>query len=500
MYFRQMGESLIRRSASYRQTRSIMQMQDGFNPDHAPQTPDTLVNALLRKAKGHARNQYYTNEFAKRAVQLITDGVCGADGFTLRSRATDTRYQPDDIARLAIQTAFTNWCRPKHCDLRQGQSFTDITRSIVDALCYDGEAFIRLHYDKRVGLRLELIDSLFIDISKKDAITSTAKGNYVRFGIEYNQKDQPVAYYVKKNAGSDSDLTSGYAIGSYERVTADKMLHVFQREWVGQRRGFPILFTSANTLEQGDEYTDYALQAAKFGAQFRMFAEVDKDLTDMMFDANGNVIEAEVAAAPNDVTVMPKGYSIKTSAREYPASQYDGFISRILRRCFAGVGLDYSIAANDLAGVNYSSLKVGSDTQKTRFMAIQRLLIDQFLTPVFDEWMEYQHSLQLIKIKNKALSKALFFYLPHEWYGRRWSALDPAKQATAYEKGLAANTTSVSAIIRETSQRDPIEVFKEIAEERAIMEELGITQSQVMEAVTEPPPDGDTEEETEAPQ
>ena len=64
---------------------------------------------------------------------------------------------------------------------------------------------------------------------------SSASGNRILSGIEYDGYDRPVAYYFTTETGSQ---------GSYQRIPADEIIHGFLPEMVGQKRGLPWMATS----------------------------------------------------------------------------------------------------------------------------------------------------------------------------------------------------------------------------------------------------------------
>lgn len=448
------------------------------------QTMDSLLDANLMIVKAEARFQYFNNEYAKRAISLVTDGVVGPTGFKLQSRATNAKGKPDKLLKQAVLKSLTEWSRRENCHYQGELSLVEIERLIVDSLGYDGECFIRLRTGKGLRLSLEIIDSMMINPNLRDVSGYTLqKGHYIRFGIEYNAKNKPVAYYVNSSQGGATDLTSGYHIGEYERVPAREIIHVFKRYAVGQRRGIPMLATSINSLVDRAEYTGYVRDAAKIGAQNPLYIELGENSMPSAFDASGNPVTPKMDISTRDMKTLPPGSKIASPGKQYPSGDFSIYSTNMLRQAFSGIGIDYAIAANDFSGVNYSSLKVGRDSQKDFFLEVQQMLIEQFLTPVFEIYIDNEVLMNRIEI-DRRLSLTEQRYKPHEWFGRRWPHLDPAKAATFYEKMLQSNSTSVSAIIRENSQQEPLEVFEEIAEEKALMQELGITPSEVVSAVT----------------
>jgi capsid protein len=89
-----------------------------------------------------------------------------------------------------------------------------------------------------------------------------------------------------------------------------------------------------------------------------------------------------------------------------------------------------------------------------------------------------------VKIGNNALSKPIIEYTPAHFQGRRWSWVDPQKDATAQQMAIASDIKSRSQIIRELGD-DPETVWREIQREREFMKTLGITPAAFAEPLQE---------------
>lgn len=374
---------------------------------------------------------------------------------------------------------------PSNCDIKGRLSFNRLCRLAIDSRVFDGEAFIRVHWAGEYGMQLEVVDAKMIDHGfnqdRKD-------GSYIRFGIEYNNSDRAIAYHINKDAGGRSDFWSNYMqTMERERVPAEEMYHLFEEEWVGQRRGLPMLATSLQTLKIADDYEGSALNAAKMGAKSSLFAQAKEGHESLLYDDENNPIDIDLEVSEQDITVLPAGFEIQSARDPYPAGEFDQFMRRTLKRIFSGVGVDYSLGTNDLDGVNYSSLRHAARSEKDTYMSMQNWFKELFLMPLFKDWIERQYVLQNILIAGKPLSRDVNFYKAHDWQGRRWQSPDPTKDITAAEKLVEMKAASVSSVIRENSQRSPLEVFNEIAEEKKAMEQLGITASEVISSVKSEP-------------
>ena len=82
----------------------------------------------------------------------------------------------------------------------------------------------------------------------------------------------------------------------------------------------------------------------------------------------------------------------------------------------------------------------------------------------------------------------------HEFQGRRWEWVDPAKDIAAKRAAYDLRITSISQIIRDAG-RDPETVFAEIARDNERMAQAGISAPEVMDALAAAPAQTDDEDE-----
>ncbi|MBK7121299.1 MAG: phage portal protein [Comamonadaceae bacterium] len=60
-----------------------------------------------------------------------------------------------------------------------------------------------------------------------------------------------------------------------------------------------------------------------------------------------------------------------------------------LRSIASGMGVTYHGLANDLEGVNFSSIRSGTLEERDAWMVLQDWFAEAFLRPVFGEWLSW---------------------------------------------------------------------------------------------------------------
>jgi lambda family phage portal protein len=426
-------------------------------------TPDQITYSQLETLRSRSRQQARNNDFVVRLIQILQDNIVGASGFKLRSKVTDFNAKPDKPARTAIENAWANFV--------EESDFVEKQQLIIAGMVTDGEAFIFHRFDNHGRMHPTVIDPVRIDINfnqKKD------NGNVIRMGIEYDQFLKPVAYHVNdeyRDQHPSVGLSSGEV--SRTRIDAKQMLHIFRKQFVGQKRGMPWASASLGRLFQLGRYEEAALTAARIGAAKMGFfrSENDEEYTGESGDMQ---INAEAGTFENIGSM-----EFQTFDPSYPLGEFKEFMTKTLQSISSGLGVDYHTLGNDLTGVNYSSARVGMLETREYFKTLQGWLIHSLIKPTYKLWLDTSLHFRQISINQKPLNRGLDYYLPSQWVGRRWDWVDPKKEAEGKQIQYEMRTISLSQIIRERGD-DPEEVFKEIAEENALMQELGVTPAEVI--------------------
>jgi lambda family phage portal protein len=178
---------------------------------------------------------------------------------------------------------------------------------------------------------------------------------------------------------------------------------------------------------------------------------------------------------PGQIEQVPYGYDLQPLDWQWPNTDHGDFVKAALRGIACGLGVSYNALANDLEGVNYSSLRQGALAERDLWMRLQTWWIEWVSEPLYRRWCAYairsgrvtrQNGVSLPLDQLDALTEASF-------QGRRWPWVDPLKDLQANELALKLRTKSVSAIIRE-SGHEPEDVWDELANDEQKLAALGI--------------------------
>ena len=435
-----------------------------------PMTADDVIRRNLRVLVARCREQAANNGYARKFIGMCHQNIVGPRGLLLQAKAMDSNGKPDLTANSAIEKAFEQWAAAEHCDVTGQQSWRSIQNSCVVSAAKDGEFMLQLVYGKDAGewgFALQMLDPQRCPVDFDQSPLST--GGFIRHGIEYNRYGRPVAYYFT----TTNELESDYCYGgrNYVKVPAEQIIHGFVPEMVGQKRGLPWMATGLWRLKMLEEFEKAALVNARVSAakggffQWQQGAgpEVEEDQELYMDGELGGFYE------------LPEGVEFKAWNPDYPTGEFAAFHKCLLRGISSGWKVAYNSLANDLEGVNFSSIRQGALDEREHWKELQEWLIESLASRVFKAWLPVALLNRKIITATGAVlpPRKLDKYLQASWQARRWQWIDPKADTLAATTSMGSLLASPSQIIRDQG-RDPETVWREIAEDLESMQSSGI--------------------------
>lgn len=185
-----------------------------------------------------------------------------------------------------IELRWDLWNRDSYiCDYNQQKNLGQLEAEIKQTALISGDCLVILRINKIIGLpNIEVIDGSHI---QTPIGYQPRKGNYIKYGVEFNSQKRQVAYhvYVEKKDGLGYEYKRIPAFGekSGRRIAwlvlgSDKMLD--------EVRGEPILANMLYMLRELDRYRDSATRAAVVNSLYPfLIKKVEKGVTAMPMGA-----------------------------------------------------------------------------------------------------------------------------------------------------------------------------------------------------------------------
>lgn len=437
-----------------------------------PMTADDIVRRNQRVLVARSREQAANNDFAKAFLRMCRQNIVGFRGVQLQAQPRDPNGEIDRLAEEAIEGAWREWGQAENCDVTGRLTWRSLQHLAVTSAAKDGEFMFRKVFGRDGGpwgFALQVLDPQrcppdFDETRRRD-------GTFIRHGIEFNRFGRPLAYYFTTTDEEEADYS--YGGRRFIRIPADQIIHGFEQDMVGQRRGLPWMATALWRMNMLKGFDDAALVNARVTAAkggFFEWADGEGPSLDPEEDQDEVFMEAE----PGAFQELPPGLRFKEWAPQYPNGEYAAFTKAQLRSMASGLGVAYNNLANDLEGVNFSSIRQGTLDEREAWKDRQEWLIETLLAPVFNEWLPRAILAGRIRVNGSPLrADRLAKYREVSWQPRRWQWVDPSKDVKAATDSMGHMLSSPGQIIRETG-RDPDTVWREVASDIAAMRAAGI--------------------------
>lgn len=427
-----------------------------------PVNIDLVIERNQVALVGRSREQAQNNDYARSFLRMCRQNIVGPQGIMLTAKNTTASGKLDRSLNEAIEWSFAEWMKPQNCDVTGKRSFRSIQNSCVTTAAQDGEYMVRMIWGDDGGpwgFSLQTLDPQRCPIQMREDRPSG--GGFIRHGIHFNQYGRPIAYYFTTLDEGDADYW--YGGKGYIRVPAEEIIHGFEEDSVGQKRGLPWMATSLYRMRHLNGMEDAAVVNARIGAAKMGFIQWKDGFGPEVDDDDEDSGVPEISGEAGEWTTLPEGAEIKEWNPQYPSGEFAPFTKYILRGIASGMGVPYNELAADLEGVNFSSIRQGTLDSREHWKDRQQWLIDGLMQRVFDAWLPRAVLSGRIKIRGKAVNAAnLAKYSTVEWQARRWQWIDPRADVDAAVESKNNMLASPSTIIREQG-KDPLAVWQETA-------------------------------------
>lgn len=403
------------------------------------------LDALRARSRVLAQN----DEYVKRWIAMVSANLVGPFGFRLQAQVVDPPVsakagpKPDKLANDAIEKAWADWCAS--ADVTGRSNFVGLCHIMAKTAARDGEILARFVRGKDSGNRFGIALQL-LDINRLDTNLNRPEGNgvtQIRMGVEMNQWGRPTHYWLRtRNPGDTYSVAQGENRSVHERVPAEDIIHAFIADDAEQARGVPWAHAAMERLNNRGAFEHAAIIAARVGAsKMGFFTTPDGGAEPLSTgeDSEDGSTEGPMLseADPGTFDTLPEGYDFKSFDPAYPSDMFGEFIKANLRGTASGLGVSYHSLANDLEGVNFSSIRSGTLEERDQWTVLQEWFAQSVLERIYSQVLDAALTFGLATMPNGSalsMSKREKFSA-HKFLGRRWDWVDPKKDI---ESDLAA--------------------------------------------------------------
>lgn len=409
---------------------------------------NTPIHAGQQLLRDRARAMRRDNPYAERGINAIAANVVGY-GIVPDPMGTQR------MKRRALKM-WKAWAETTACDATGMGNLYALQELAMQSIPESGEVLVRRVWTpgKNVlNFQLQILEADYLDDAKTIAL---GDGGYIEQGLEYNARGELVSYWLfpQHPGGTIKSLRTGIVS---EPVPAADIAHIFRRKRPGQTRGYSWMAPVILRMRNFDEMEDAVIEQAKIAACFAAIIEQDDTGGVQAGITKPPLIEA---LEPGLIERIGAGESV-TFGTPPTFNGYDAYSKQSLRATAVGLGVPYEVLTGDLAGVNFTSGRMGW-LEFGRNIDVWRwnMLVPQLCDKV---WHWFNEAAMLVP-------GGWDMPVSCSWVAPRRDLIDPTKELDALEKEMRIGALSFTGMLKERGINDTEEHIEQIKQDNEILD------------------------------
>ena len=403
---------------------------------------------VMARARDLERNSDIMNSIIGAYKRNIIGG-----GFHIQAKTGDQEINKQ------LEDYWKEWTKKRNCDVTATQSLNQILRMAVERKKVDGGILFIKCYTPHgiVPFKLQMIE---VDELDGDVMTPMEHGNKVVGGIEYNQYNRAVGYWVRRY---DID---GYTQLQPVYIKAENVIFYFTKRRPSQLREMSDMAPSIPRIRDINEFMLAVAVKQRIEACLSIF--IKKTIpTQGLGRGNGGTPEKVSydgkLISPGMIKEMNVGDEIQVVNPTGQAADASSFAKLQQRLIGAGQGLSYEAMSRDMSEATYSSARQGMIEDDQTYLE-EKEQIQEVLDEIYETFVISAVQCGLVDIKDFWEHKRQ--YLAHTWTKEPRPWIDPQKEANANKIALVTGQKTYKQIAAEGGRdwRDQVDDIAEIIE------------------------------------
>lgn len=433
-----------------------------------------------------SRDLYYGgSNLATGAVKRLRTNTVGV-GLHLKASINEEilKITPEQARELeeTIEREFAHWADSTNCDMERLDNFYQLQQLALLNALLSGDSFALMKTTKRTGsiydLRIELIEADRISTPDTERVNPLFCE-----GVEKNEDGEVVAYHVSKFhplSFTERNPREWVRVEAYGKKTGRRnILHVMNRERIGQVRGVPFLSPIIETIKQLGRYTEAEVMAAVVSGMVTIFIEKESASNDAAF---GEVVPEEqqvdtedensIELAPGAVFDLGEGEKANMVNPGRPNPNFDPFVMAVIKQIGAALEIPYEILIMAFNS-NYSASRAAILEFFKVIKMYRAWFVADFCQPIYEEWLSEAVAKGRIKAPGFFADPIIkSAYCSAEWSGPSAGQLDPTKEVQAADLRVQGGYSTREREARELTGTDFYKNVKQRKREEELLKEV----------------------------
>lgn len=340
---------------------------------------DESWDLMTSRVRDLARN----DPVVKKMQREVCKGVIGASGIQTFSEAREFGGESYDAFNEEADDFYEKYFEGD-IDFEGRLSGSRMQWMILQEVLETGECFLLECWDdnpdRMLPICYQVLESEQLDRTVDWAQDSKKGGNYCRRGIEYDEKNRPVAYWFFDTNPHDVILDK------YEsrRVDADKVMHIYLPSRPSARGGASWFSANMQTSKDIDWYLGNELTAAALGAMLTAYIKRERrggGSAPGFTDEDGDE-HPQIKLGRGTITELGIDEEVGTIESNRPNRDAAPFIKLLLTMQGMGIGLSLLRVTGDYSQASYTSARGAHLDDQAYFAVLQNWLSTKFVAKI----------------------------------------------------------------------------------------------------------------------
>jgi lambda family phage portal protein len=448
---------------------------------------DGMAHDTLR---ARSRQLYRSNPIGG-AIDQDVDLVVGT-GFTPQAKIMTmidvvTAKQAKKYNQQLEAIGDTVWPR---IDISGTMSLWECTRLMQRHLRFDGEALAVLSDKVRKGSKIPLVVEI-VDPDRLETPPSEIANPLCRFGVLKDRDGEITHYYIRTtHPGDDKEFKT-----DYDKVPADRVIHVFEKWFAGQSRGLPWFTRALHRIQDGEDLTEAGIVAAQVEACFvgsitpppTVGLTPDQIARNMAsaVEAVGNIRDMQ----PGTMRVEMPGTTTTFGSPPHGNNTVAVLQELNYRRIAGALNMAYEMLLKDWRGVSFAGGRLVLQGMRQDVECRQKRLCESWLGRIWCRMVEEAVMFGKCSIPVTSFTQWPEVFTRHKWTPPAWGyAINPLQEVQALVLARDENLITAAEATSSYSGEDYEATVEERAAERQLERDLNVVPpSQDKQAVRQVP-------------
>lgn len=386
--------------------------------------------------RARARDLERNSDMMNSIIGPFVRNVVGA-GFTLQAETGD------DSLNERIEHLWKIWCKKRNCDVTGTQSFDQILRMAVRRKKVDGGILFVKRYTSGgvVPFKLQMFEVDELDASQT---VSKHKGNHVVGGIEYNEYNCPVGYWIKQYSADGMSITEPVYL------KANDVIFYFSKRRPSQLREMSDMSQTITRIRDSNEFMTAVSVKQRIEACLAVFIKRQIPTAGLGRTGTGATGPRQSydgkTLSPGMIKEMNVGDEVQVVNPQGQATDAASYIKLQQRMIGAGQGISYEATARDMSEATYSSARQGLIEDSMTYAEEDELLSD-VMDEIYETFIISAVLCDQISIPGFWTNKEKYFEHSFVKPPKPW--IDPTKEATADKVAVQSGQKTFKQIAAE---------------------------------------------------